>query len=969
MSAKLSLKSLALAAASTLAISGMAQPASAADPVNPMWRYHLTAETIAPFFKREDTAFWGDTKSFYNGVNPYSTDTSFWGTINPQAPLKDSQGNPIPGAMSYSTIAPFWTRLEIRWADIDEDWADRAEDHKSQARTVVDLQSMITTAESFWGAYFRTRFNTSYYDKVVAPILKQRGVDLSRPSSLNALDETSRERLFLQIYDTTMDYVPAPRVDYWMGMTHWTPALAQTQASVNASTVGLIAYTTADPIGGAPGWNGNAGDVTRSQGDTLASLIAARPVNGKAMGVSPYTTVTGYNPFVTDPTTGAISGDWDQIGSGIGFLSARGASIIDISVASPGYALSPSWANLVTDIDVLLANGTTLFVVAAGNDGRKQTVNVGMDALYAPSLIVVGSVGLDGVISKFSNRPGNVCLINEPICAPGDLLSRHFLVAPGELVLANTASGGVTRVSGTSYSASLVTGAAALIQSRWPWLTQFPDVTADILFKTATPLGKAAGSDRDWANYGYGLLNIQAAQSPLSYDNLIYYKSTTKNGVTTKVPQTVSQVVSTIKTGSQASFNSSGLFFSGIEPLLGTFRDFRIPLSSKLVGQSTDTSAAVSQPFQAFLTSGLSTWAKTHSFADETNGLLDGRSLGFAQSSAPAARFGDLDVRMKLAENTPADGYRQSAVGVKSEIALTTKGAALRFGYGDGAPVLDGMAGLGFGKDYDTQRSGANPLLALASGGEFMNLNADVAKGLAVSAGVTRRHDRRDFSQIGVNTPTESSGAYAYEAEAEHVGAALALSPRLVLRTSLTRLQEATGLLGLQSMDRGDLSKGSVSNGQSVGLDVALADDLLFTASGTWTTTTTRGQQALSIAGGGLQGFAAEAALAKANLFAQGDTLRVTVSQPMRVVSGALQYQDYGVVDRQTGALGVITQTVSAASPQHPVAVDLLYQRTLGRANIAFYGRAERGIVDYLNPQVSPTDITYVGGAKVKLAF
>ena len=969
MSVTLSMKSLALAAVSTLAISGLTATTGAADPVQPMWRYHFTKETVAPFYTSADKAFWGDTKSFYNGVNPYSTDTAFWGTINPQAPLKDGQGNPVPGAISYSTIAPFWTKLETKWASIDAAWADRAEDHESQARTVVDLQAMITTAETFWGAYFRTQFNTSYYDKVVAPILKQRGVDLRRPSSLNALDEGARDRLFLQIYDATMNYVAAPRVDYWMGMVHWSPALAQTQASVNASTVGLIAYTTADPIGGAPGWNGNAGDASRSQGDKLASLIAARPVNGKAMGVSPHTTVTGYNPFVTDPTTGAISSDWNQISSGIGFLSNRGASIIDISVASPGYALSPSWANLVSDIDVLLANGTTLFVVAAGNDGRKQTADVKMNALYAPSLIVVGSVGLDGVISKFSNRPGNVCLIDEPVCAPGDLLSRHFLVAPGELVLANTASGGVTRVSGTTYSASLVTGAAALIQSRWPWLTQFPDVTADILFKTATPLGKAAGSDRDWANYGYGLLNIQAAQSPLSYENLIYFSNTTSKGVTTTTPQSVSQVVATIKTGSQSSFNASGLFFTGVEPLLGTFRDFRIPLSSKLIGQSTATSSGVSQPFQAFLTSGLSTWAKTHSFTDNARGLLDGRSLGFTQSSAPAATFGELDVRMKLSENTPADGYRQSAVGVKSEIALTTKGAALRFGYGDGAPVLDGMAGLGFGRDYDTQRSGANPLLALASGGEFMNLNAQVAKGLAVSAGVTRRNDRRDFSQVGVRTPTESSGAFAYEAQAEHVGAALALSPRLVVRTSLTRLQEASGLLGLQSMDRGDLSKGSVSNGQSVGFDVALADDLLLTASGTWTTTTTRGQQALSIAGGGLQGFAAEAALAKANLFAQGDTLRVTVSQPMRVVNGALQYQDYGVVDRQTGALGVITQTVNAASPQHPVAVDLLYQRTLGRANIAFYGRAERGIVDYLNPQVSPSDITYVGGAKVKLAF
>jgi len=969
MFAKLSRKSLALAAASALTISGLTVQTSSADTVRPLGRYHLTTETISPFFKTSAAPFWGDTKTFYNGVNPYSTDKTFWGTINPQAPMKDSQGDPVPGAINYGTLAPFWTRLETKWAAIDAAWAARTASHSSQTRTVVDLQNMITTAETFWGAYFRSQFNRSYYDKVVAPILRQRGVDLRNPSSLDHLDELGRDRLFLQIYDTTMNYVAAPRVDYWMGMTHWSPNLAQTQASVNASTVGLIAYTTADPLNGVVAWNGNAGDAAKSQGDTLASLIAARPANGKAMGVSPSTVVSGYNAFVTDPTTGAISSDWDQISSGIGFLSARGASIIDISVSTPGYALSPSWSSLVTSLDVLLANGTTLFVVAAGNEGRSQKANVGIPAAFAPSLIVVGSVGLDGVVSKFSNRPGNVCLIDEPVCAQGNLLSRHFMVAPGELVLANTASGGVTRVSGTSYAASLVTGAAALIQSRWPWLTQFPDVTADILLKTATPMGTAAGTDRDFANYGYGLLNIQAAQSPMNYEDLIYFSTKTVKGAPVTTPQAVSEVVATIKSGTQASFNASGLYYTAIERLPGTFRDFRIPLSSKLVGQSTPTSANVSQPFQAFLTSGLSSWAKSHSFADEAGDLLDGRSLGFSQSSVPAGKVGAFDVRMKLSENTPADGYRQSAVGVKSEVSLTAKGAAFRFGYGDGAPVLDGMAGLGFGKDYDTTHSGANPLLSLASGGAFMNANVNVTKGLAISAGLTRRHDTRDFSRLGVRTPASSSGAFAYDAQAEHVGLAFAMAPRLVVRTSLTRLQEASGLLGLKSMDRGDLSKGSVSNGRPVGFDVALADDLLLTASGTWTTTETRGQQALSIASGGLKGFAAEAALAKANLFTPGDTLRVTVSQPMRVVSGALQYQDYGVVDRQTGALGVITQTVNAASPQHPVAVDLLYQRTLGRASVALYGRAERGIIDYVNPQAFPNDIAYVGGAKVRLAF
>jgi hypothetical protein len=65
----------------------------------------------------------------------------------------------------------------------------------------------------------------------------------------------------------------------------------------------------------------------------------------------------------------------------------------------------------------------------------------------------------------------------------------------------------------------------------------------------------------------------------------------------------------------------------------------------------------------------------------------------------------------------------------------------------------------------------------------------------------------------------------------------------------------------------------------------------------------------------------------------------------------------------------VITQAVNAARLQHPVAIDIPYQRTLRRVTVTFYMRTERGIADYLKPQVAPADITYVGGAKVKLAF
>ena len=78
------------------------------------------------------------------------------------------------------------------------------------------------------------------------------------------------------------------------------------------------------------------------------------------------------------------------------------------------------------------------------------------------------------------------------------------MVAPGELILVSDGQGGVTRQIGTSFAAPLVSGAIALLHDRWPWLSNFPVETANIILNSAKDLG-APGVD---AVYGHGLLDV-----------------------------------------------------------------------------------------------------------------------------------------------------------------------------------------------------------------------------------------------------------------------------------------------------------------------------------------------------------------------------------------------------------------------------------------------------------------------------
>jgi hypothetical protein len=657
---------------------------------------------------------------------------------------------------------------------------------------------------------------------------------------------------------------------------------------------------TADPTGKATSKGSlqqyGSNVYSDGHGAAVESLIAGSRDGTGIMGVLPTTAanIVAYNPYDATGTT-----NWTDVGTGLATIAGmqikvngtllNPATVVNASLGVPGYTLSPDWNSAFTG-NLLLSAGAahnTILVVAAGNDGSSQTVNAPWNFNINPTLLVVGSVGVDGTISNFSNRPGTACLSQTNLfgVAGGctQTLASRFIVAPGELVLISDNQGNISRQTGTSLAAPLVTGAIGLLYARWPWLTNYNTETANIILQSATKLGTNPGND---PVYGAGELNIQASQSPLSWSALQYYPVT--NGVRAILPVSTASVVNTVKTGNQTAWNTQNLYFVALETVGRTYRDFQIPLSTKLVGQQVLTNGGDAL-FQSYLNTSLQAWVAGGAKLVDDNPARSGMA-NFVNSSTPAGKFGDMQLRMSMTVNTPTYGFRTDNAPYRTDVALIGDKTTLRFGYGDGAGALNTTSGFSQQVDHDTQRGGANPLLSLASGGVFAGYRTTVTPGLALNLGVTQRRDLRDTQAFGITAPGLALGAAVYEASAIHAGADMSLGSRLMVHTALTRLHENAGLLGLQSTDASELGKGSDTTGVTLGFDLALPSDMMLSASGTMAHTTTSGGQALQVGPAGLQSSAGEVALTKAHLFSSTDRVRFTVSKSMNVDSGHLQY-------------------------------------------------------------------------------
>ncbi|MEV4618003.1 type VII secretion-associated serine protease mycosin [Asanoa sp. NPDC049573] len=224
---------------------------------------------------------------------------------------------------------------------------------------------------------------------------------------------------------------------------------------------------------GAPGSGSDGRSDRDGHGTAMAGIIAAhgRGSNG-VIGIAPKAKIL---PVVAD-LNADLSGQ-DTIAQGIRWAISHGAKVINVSgVGDPTAALRSA---------VEAAMHAEIIVVAAA--GNRPATQVGFPAAY-PGVVAVGATDRAGDLAATSVTAQGVV-----IAAPGvDIMTTrlHGRYGPG---------------TGTSDAAAIVSGAVALIRSRFPNLS-----AAEVVHRlTATATDKGAPGRDD--QYGYGVLNLVAA--------------------------------------------------------------------------------------------------------------------------------------------------------------------------------------------------------------------------------------------------------------------------------------------------------------------------------------------------------------------------------------------------------------------------------------------------------------------------
>ena len=852
---------------------------------------------ISPFWG-DIQPFWGDINPFYGSINPFYGNTDqFWGTINPFY----GTINPF-----FAKVGPYWQAAGPQWGAINATW-DQLQ--VSNATDYSGLQAQINQflgqARQVWDPAVEKYTGKDFDDGFADAMFAKYGIDPNDPASLANTAPATRSAFFLNFYDGLMNFTGVDHVDWWMPAIDWSPSLTQIQGAGNV-TVGIL-DSTVDSSGADVNkikFVGGYKIYVNDHGAAVASLIAAKQDGTGVMGIDPNAMVDLYNPF---DATGTAS--WTDVTAGIDALYKKGASVINASLGVPGSVVSNEWVNILSGPLLSSRESSLVIVKAAGNEGVSQTQNVPwLLGLEPPNnLILVGSVDPNGQISSFSNTPGTACYTILGMCAEQNKLMYHFIVAPGELILVSDNSGGVTRMSGTSFAAPLVTGAVALLQDRWPWLANHADETAQIIFRSAKDLG-APGVD---PVYGWGELDVQASQSPLNFNNLIVYQPFTYSGSAVNTPllpnwSPTALKNSVLNAGQLNLWQQKGAYLVAFETIGTTYRDFNIPLSSLLVGKNQTVNGS-SNPFQSYLYQRMIDWAHGKN------------SLSF-DSQATQLSQGDWKLGMVTTESTPDEtSSGEGPVHMEFVASNPQDGIELRLGEGNGVHAMMGDAMTGDGafalrSDFDPSTGGVNPVLGFASGGMYASGGYAVTHNLKLAFGFSERSDDHIYIDPTFG-PLKDLPLDTARSQASLAGVTYAVDKDITINAAYTSLTEANGLLGSQGGGALAFAGAAHTQGTTVGATAALTDGWTVSASGTMAHTTApqSALSSLSLSQSGLQSTAYELAATKDGVFSDTDSLRLSLTQPLHVESGSLYYSSLEVTDRSTGAVGPVTQTWDVA--------------------------------------------------------
>ena len=942
--------------------------------VNPRWGSLDTFWGSLDTFHAEYASQGGDYSGFYGSLDPSwgSLDT-FWGSLDTFNGNLDSSWGSLDtfwGSLDtfesgltqqWGSLDTFWGSLDTFWGSLDTFWGSL--DTFSEANA-ADYDLLLSQLGDFYNmsqdqfavpVALMTR--KDFYEGFAKDVFEKYGIDPTDASTLSGMTATDRAKFFVEWYDTLMLFTGMDRVDNWMGQVNWSPALTQDHDYQTKSVIGLLDFGITDETllsHDVIYSGGYATDSEDTHGSAVISLMIAPHDTWGIMGIAPNASVATYNPFDETNTAG-----WNDVELGINALVDNDARVINMSLGVPGSVLSEEWSSILGGVVSDPSSEGTIFVKAAGNEGAVQPGDVAWSSQAAlDRLIIVGATGIDGEIASWSNTPGEACAVFDGVCAESNKLKYNFLVAPGEFILVSDGQGGVTRQVGTSFAAPLVSGTAALVHGAWPWWKSHGEETVDVILQSAQDLGEE-GVD---GVYGWGMLDVEAALSPLSWENLTYYYSRSEDGRLRR-GKSADWIQNAFLRADRVRLEENGAYVVAIEEVGDTFRDFRIPLSSQLFGQdSVLDQIDQDRKFQRHLYQRFVDWAS------------GGSAFGDVEShEANLGLNGEWAVAMRAASYAPGTDIRENALPFQTDLVVrqTTTGTEFRFGQGDAAARLNSSAVFGFYSDFDVDTGGVNPFLGLASGGAYLSSVLPLNEKLSLAASVTETSD--DHSYIDPLTEVRlynGDGLSDYAAQAANISMSYQATDAVKLSLGYTQLREKNSVLGDQGTGIFSLDGGATTTAMTFGADVQLPYSLTLGVSAT--SGQTEAEQfnsgLLSLADGGLTSSAFAIGLRKDGLFSDEDRARLTLSQPLRVENGAFLYSGVEVVDRETGELGVVSQTWGISDAQRTLNLELSYGVPVfdGMGEVSAFTRSDvtagNGSADALNPE-------FATGARFSIKF
>ncbi len=600
------------------------------------------------------------------------------------------------------------------------------------------------------------------------------------------------------------------------------------------------------------------------------------------------------------------SGTWESVARGIQYAVNQRNSTSVAAALKPfviNLSLGGSSTSTSATVETALRNAVSagmVVVAAAGNDGGANPI---YPARYAKEtswangqIIAVGAVDANNVIASFSNRAGDT--------------RDFYLVAPGVSIYSTYTKwnprtkkyvAGYATLSGTSMATPYVTGAVALIKSGWPSLTA-PTI-ANILFTSATDLG-VNGVD---VIYGRGLLNLEAALGPLGS-----FSTSTSSG-------TPVAVGGTSVTGSAAT--SAALQAAGRAGLLQVAafdsygRDFQVDLAPT-VRRATSTA------------NGLATMLAAFDSAAERTYSQNGATLRIVSRSEAT--------QLALGQPVVEQGGFGLSNGGFAISSVDAGGRELMFG-------LSGMGAQSFGLAGELARRGeppfttalANPYFALASQHMHAGIGLPLTGGLQMKFGVLVSDPR----VMTYDAILQTSGRRQSMSLAEVSGQL----DSALWSVGVGRLQESDSVLGTTQTGALNFSGTANTNVVSFGVALSPASRVKFGAQYTVGYTGSIANRADSLVSGYTAG-RSEAYAVFASLqepFGTNDSLSVTVSQPMRTVSGAMQMV-VPVGAAEDGSPVMASRSISLRPDGREMRADLLYMRPINRHAKWFLGATVR---------------------------